>query len=136
VVIALVLSGGLVKLGVWIASRRGDHINELTFSQIKLGMTEYEVETILGGPPRNCCAEDTDVIIMGWLPLFAPEFYSREGQRSPDGRVSRGWFSRCAWIMLDFDHDNKVCRKQMLEVYSKRETILDKVRQALDRNFT
>lgn len=51
-VTALIL-GAAVWYVVALAARPQIHIDPTTYSAIKLGMTQEDVEAIIGGPPRD-----------------------------------------------------------------------------------
>jgi hypothetical protein len=66
VVLLLVAGGGLLLL---VPGPHEHHINEVCFGMIRKGMTQAEVEEILGGPAGNCrSARKQPVAIDWWFP--------------------------------------------------------------------
>src|SRR5438876_12330427 len=88
------LAAGLViVVGILILRHRpGPQINRASYEQIQVGMTQAQVEAILGGPPGDYGARE----------LEAYTHIGSEGQLPEVGRVER-WLGTSAFIAVEFD---------------------------------
>lgn len=116
--IVLVLFGslGLVAFGVW-SGRTQHHINREGFEGLRVGMTEEEVETVLGRP-----AGEYGTVIIVWFDGYHGYPYPwvwTEPQR---------WISEDGAISVYFD-SGRVVHTEFNEVFVYEESLSDKVRR-------
>jgi SmpA / OmlA family len=112
----------------------GSRINEKTYEQIEVGMTEEQVQAILGCPPGNYSMHGTTWLGSGpriyWL---HPEGSS--SQFEPDV-VSKAWITDDLLIGVYFDRDGRVDRKWREDVSpGKREHPLPRLWRRLSSRF-
>jgi hypothetical protein len=117
----LLMSVALVLLGGWLTlwpSSPQHRINRESFARIQEGMTEQEVESILGVPAgdyataRVAIAEDYDL-------------------RVPAGAVQKQWTCDEGTILVFFYPADKVCVSRFIQVARVDESFLDKARRWL-----
>src|SRR5262249_32530748 len=103
----LVILALSILLLISLATKRM-RIDLETFEHIDVGLTEAEVERMLGAPA-------------GWYAsprrrelgrLLRREFFSAQGVRHDDGFVTRGWASDDGLILVTFDREGKVSCKE------------------------
>jgi hypothetical protein len=108
----------------WAAPRH--HINKEGFDAIRVGMSEQEVEAILGGPPGDYSAT-------GAVPC--PAAYASSGTLLDRGVEDlRSWVGDDAAINVAFDAGGLVVWKDQVPILMHtREALLDRVRSWLAR---
>jgi len=97
-IVRLLALAGTVLLLAWIVSRdAGRRLNREGFSQLRLGMTQAEVESLLGGPPGNYGRYDDRFAEM-----------TMEGYERPPGSVERVWCDDAHRFEIYFDQEDQV----------------------------
>ena len=87
-----------VIVAIWLlAAIRPRKLHVATFQQIKLGMTQEQVESLLGGPPG-----DYGVNAGG------KQRVSAEGYIAPPGSIEKVWFNDNNHLEIYFDSLNRV----------------------------
>src|SRR4051812_22734585 len=92
--VALIITTGALLLYV---ARRGP-ISHVAYEQIRVGMTEEDVQAVLVLPPGN----------------HATDFYTavgKEEQGQKGGGSPQWWTSNIGMIEVEFDAEGKVCWK-------------------------
>lgn len=115
---------GVVMWAVWPATP----ISQANFERIATGMTDAEVYTILGGPPRN---EATGVLrdsenTKGFARIESGSLWLRNDLG--EGCI---WLSDNAVVHVEFDDTGHVVRKEFMEVSVERESVLSRLRRWL-----
>jgi hypothetical protein len=87
-------------------------MNEATFDRVEVGMSEADVNALLGGPAGDYTTMNV---------LQAPV---RPMGRT--GTTPTGWFGNEGTIVIGFDEDRRVAWKQFINVVSLDETWLEK----------
>jgi hypothetical protein len=97
--IVLVISGVLLALLAWrvFSAGPGRQLNVDNFTLVKVGMTQDEVEVLLGGPPGDYGENKSDLAMM-----------TLEGVIGPQGSVEKVWFDDHHRFELFFDDTGKV----------------------------
>jgi hypothetical protein len=106
----LVLAGillALVAVAVWLCSPKKGDFDVAQFDQIRVGMTQPEVEDILGCPAGNY--------------RRAAKVGSRVDSPSPEGMRVKTWMNDRIRIDLGFDSDGRVISKRCSPVSSQSE---------------
>jgi hypothetical protein len=94
---SLLLTGTVLLLAWTIALSARKHLNVEGFSQIRPGMTQAEVERLLGGPPGNYGRYSASRSIM-----------TLEGYTGPPGSVEKVWCNDAHRFEIYFDQQDRV----------------------------
>jgi hypothetical protein len=89
------LLAGIVLLLAWIAALQARHLNVENFSEIRPGMTQAEVERLLGGPPGN-------------YGRYSQCIMTLEGYIAPPGSVEKRWRDDAHCFEIYFDQEDRV----------------------------
>jgi hypothetical protein len=110
--------GVFVLLVVWLTFPRY-RINRESFKQIEVGMTEREVESLLGGPAGNHS---------GYIIIHGGRHMALESLGKETAEI-RTWVGDEAVIVLGFNKQGAVVWKQLIGM--AREPLVDKIRRWL-----
>jgi hypothetical protein len=94
--------------GAWLWLRLDHRLLVKNFTLIRIGMSQSEVEELLGGPPRNYGS----IITGGGM-------ISEEGYRSPPGSVERIWCDDSNRFEIFFDSQGRVVGHHKRGIYSQ-----------------
>jgi hypothetical protein len=98
--------GLAVLLGLFLVRQRsGPRIDRAAYDRIRPGMTQAQVEAVLGGPPGDYGAHDL-------------EDYTQtggDGRLLEVGRVER-WVGKTAFVSVEFDDRGAVTAKELIEI--------------------
>jgi hypothetical protein len=123
VLFVLVAGAGLVT--VWFRSCfLSNSINLENFAKIQPGMSESDVEAILGGPAGNYSSGNYS---SGWVKTKSP-LRVWTGWPPP---VEKAWITDEGCIVVLFDESGKVMSAQFWEPIVLEESLLEKVRRWL-----
>jgi hypothetical protein len=103
----LILAGLFVALALGITPWTRVRITEANFDKIQEGMSEREVEAILGGPPGNYSTPGSMV-----------DLRPRDLPFDPD--LVKFWIGDDIWIGIEADHAGQVIKKKSVQVYPGR----------------
>jgi hypothetical protein len=126
--------GAIAVLFLWVLWPK-DRLNEKGFDLIQKGMTQKEVEAILGVPPgdySNGAVAMTPEVGSGLM--FGPGImvsiheYLRDTTPREDGCCANFWIGNEQAIQVTFDSDGKTVYTQFFAVYIPR-TYLEKLRR-------
>src|SRR5262249_34741461 len=121
--LAIVLAVLLLGLGTAFFLWPRDRITAESWEKIRLGMTEKEVEDILGGPGTNIKDIEEFERTRG-VPLIKVEIQLLEGLGRRITEAAKVWIGRSGVIMIEFDKSD-VTNKHFWEV--KPNSFLDRV---------
>jgi hypothetical protein len=123
VVLVVLLLGFGTVLFLWPR----DRITAESWQKIRLGMTEDEVENILGG--SGLCRKEF------WNYYFTTVLHGTHLWEPQDRilnlQTSKYWKGPCAAIIIDFDHENRVVCKGFSEVQFSDPSFIDRLRDWL-----
>lgn len=103
-----------VGLGIWFVTRPHP-VNETNFNRIRVGMTQAEVEAILGCPPGDYATR----------PWMADAF--EEDYQEPDRLET--WASDWGYIRVRFDKSDRVSAKELRDQFPiPQPGLLDRLR--------
>jgi hypothetical protein len=129
IVLAVLLLGFGTALFLWPS----DPITAESWKRIRLGMTEKEVEAILGGPGMSFDAQN----FLKQLPQ-APFLFEDPHLEEPAdkglfvvGDRNKLWSGRRGMIEIEFDNENRVCWKSFQGMRWTNGGILDRLRDWL-----
>jgi hypothetical protein len=106
-IVSLLALAGTVLLFAWIVSRdAGRRLNRAGLSQLRLGMTQAQVESLLGGPPGN-------------YGRYARGMMTLEGYSAPPGAVERIWCDDSNRLEIYFDAEGRVVGHHRRARYSQ-----------------
>jgi hypothetical protein len=125
---AVVLAVLVMGLGAALFLLPRDRITRESWERIRLGMTEKEVEAILGEPGKNMKDFFEGIIIEGKIPYKVKGNPFQEGESSVYGKI---WLGRRGIMAIDFDLDWQVTRKTFREAHSADPTLIDNLRDWL-----
>src|SRR5438093_6600232 len=95
----------MVGVGVFaLRPRPGPRITRIAYEQIEIGMTQTQVQVLLGGPPGDYGARD----------MYSYDQIGSAGGLPEVGRVER-WLGTCAFVSVEFDDQGRVAAKELLE---------------------
>jgi outer membrane protein assembly factor BamE (lipoprotein component of BamABCDE complex) len=98
--------GLVVALGILLARHRpGPHLDRAAYDRIEPGMTQAQVEAILGGPPGDYGARDLEDYVQT----------GGAGQLPGVGRVEH-WLGKTAFVGVEFDDQGIVTAKELTEI--------------------
>lgn len=128
VVLAVLLLGFGTALFLWPR----DRITRESWEKIRIGMTEKEVEGILGGPGMN-----QEQYMVQWNQLTKTERISFDGsafdrigwQRQP--KNEKIWLSRRGWLGIQLDQRAQVTGKAFYAIQSADPNFIDRIRDWL-----
>src|SRR5207245_1433329 len=104
--LAILAAVGIVGLCLFVMSGRHRPKGAVrAFAQIKEGMSESQVEKLIGSPP-GWYAKPGREPVMGRAPRS--DFFTKAGVRGSGGSVRRGWGMDDGWILIDFDSEGRV----------------------------
>jgi hypothetical protein len=109
--LAAVLIVLLLGFGTAVILWPRDRITAESLARIHIGMTEDDVEEILGGPGKRPPFETKQVVVK----LGVPE-------------TSRFWIGRFGFIEIEFDNDDRVKDKYFRAVQPSELTLIDRIR--------
>ncbi|HMF18114.1 MAG TPA: hypothetical protein VKE98_12955 [Gemmataceae bacterium] len=126
IVFAVLLLGFGTALFLW----PGDRITAESWKQIQIGMSEKEVEDILGGPGMNEQAAQVRMAGLEKKLGKAPEIGTplEEGEVSERSKV---WFGRRGIIEIYFDNFSQVTWKFFTEIQPAEPSLFDRLRDWL-----
>jgi FAD/FMN-containing dehydrogenase len=126
VVLAVVLLGFGAALFLWPR----DRITAESWKKIQIGMTEKEVEGILGGPGMN---EQTAQLRLAQLQeqLGKPPEIGTPLEEGEVSERSKAWFGRRGIIEIYFDNNREVTWKFFTEIQPADPNVIDRLRDWL-----
>jgi outer membrane protein assembly factor BamE (lipoprotein component of BamABCDE complex) len=93
-------------VGIVLARHRaGPHIDRAAYDRIEPGMTQAQVEAVLGGPPGDYGARDLEDYVQT----------GGAGQLPGVGRVAH-WLGKTAFVGVEFDDRGVVTGKELTEI--------------------
>jgi hypothetical protein len=96
----------LIIIALWVyLSPDGSGFGDVQYDHIRVGMTQQEVEDLLGSPPGDYSPSD-----------YAPWDLGEPHYTSTDGNVGI-WMNDRILIEVIFDADGRVVRKQAFTMY-------------------
>jgi hypothetical protein len=108
VALVLAVSVPLMLLAIWLVAH-ARRLHAQAFQDVQVGMTQAEVEALVGGPPGNY-----------GLYTWGVCFMTAEAYRGPPGSVERTWRDDSHEFIIFFDADNRVTAKGQRSHYEQR----------------
>jgi hypothetical protein len=109
---------GLLGAGIWVSTASRHGVDRDRFERIRMGMTENEVEAVLGGPAGNYAKGDVVVLCRSHR-VLAPH---------PDGIEPKKWTCDEAIIFVYFA-DDKVVAKEVQDIPTYKEPLFARFRR-------
>jgi hypothetical protein len=114
------LLGAMAYLGWWCLAPPSHQITRERISQLQRGMSQAEVEALLGVPPGNYCStRNVELIYPRRWPLVDVPC---RGEK---------WISDEAGVTVYFDDAGTVVYEQVIFVVIRRRSLLDRLRDSL-----